>query len=147
MTTEHDVTRRVLEQVDLLAERMVSSLADAIAIPSVNPRYPGQEYDKIVGAEGDVSALLGDLYAEAGAEVTKVTVERGRDNACGVVSGAGGGRSLLLNGHVDVVPPGRLDRWRGDPFRAQVTDDAVTAAYDKDAAVLLRLFPSNTSAA
>lgn len=125
MTTEHDVTRQVLEQVDLLAERMVSSLADAIAIPSVNPRYPGQEYEKIVGAEGDVSALLGNLYAEAGAEVTKVTVERGRDNACGVVPGTGGGRSLLLNGHVDVVPPGRLDRWRGDPFRAQVTDDAV----------------------
>ncbi|WP_327107290.1 ArgE/DapE family deacylase [Nonomuraea glycinis] len=120
-----DVTREVTEEVDRLAERLVSSLTDAIAVPSVNPKYPGQEYDKVVGAEGDVSALLADLYAEAGADVTKVTVEKGRDNACGVVPGAGGGRSLLLNGHVDVVPAGRLDKWRGDPFRAVVTDDTV----------------------
>ncbi|KAA9380820.1 ArgE/DapE family deacylase [Microbispora cellulosiformans] len=120
-----DVTRRVLDEVDGLATRMVASLADAISVPSVNPRYPGQEYDKVVGAEGDMSALLAHLYSEAGAGVTNVTMERGRDNAVGVVPGAGGGRSLLLNGHVDVVPAGRLDRWNGDPFRAVVTDDTV----------------------
>ncbi|MEV7965753.1 ArgE/DapE family deacylase [Sphaerisporangium sp. NPDC088356] len=127
MTTgsTHDLAGRVTDEVDRLTDRLVASLVDAIAIPSVNPRYPGQEYDKVVGAEGDVSALLADLYTEAGADVGKVTVERGRDNACGVIHGAGGGRSLLLNGHVDVVPSGRLDRWRGDPFRAQVTDDTV----------------------
>ncbi|MEV4547982.1 ArgE/DapE family deacylase [Nonomuraea wenchangensis] len=125
MTNTGDPRDAVIDEVDRLAERMVSSLSDAIAVPSVNPRYPGQEYDKIVGAESDVSALLADLYAEAGADVTKVTAEPRRDNVCGVVAGAGGGRSLLLNGHVDVVPEGRLDRWRGNPFQAVVTDDKV----------------------
>lgn len=30
--------------------------------------------------------------------------------------GTGGGQTLLLNGHTDVVPPGDLDAWTGDPF-------------------------------
>ncbi|WP_214104314.1 ArgE/DapE family deacylase [Acrocarpospora catenulata] len=126
MTSQDALTTRILDEVDGLAARMVHTLAEAIAVPSINPRYPGQEYDKVVGAEGEMSALLADLYAEAGADLTTVTVERGRDNVVGVLPGAGGGRSLLLNGHVDVVPPGRLDRWHGDPFRAVVTDDTVT---------------------
>lgn len=33
---------------------------------------------------------------------------------------AGRGRSLLLNGHVDVVPPGPLERWSVDPFGGEV---------------------------
>ncbi|MGW4793434.1 ArgE/DapE family deacylase [Nonomuraea sp. NPDC004297] len=125
MTKASDAHNAVLDQVDRLAERMVSSLADAIAVPSVNPKYPGQDYDKVVGAESDVSALLADLYAEAGAEVSTVTAEARRDNVCGRVPGTGGGRSLLLNGHVDVVPEGSRDKWHGDPFRALVTDDKV----------------------
>jgi acetylornithine deacetylase len=34
--------------------------------------------------------------------------------------GEGGGPSLLLNGHVDVVDPGPDVAWGGDPFRARV---------------------------
>ena len=33
-----------------------------------------------------------------------------------------GGRSLLLNGHLDVVDPGCLDFWRNDPFSPVVKD-------------------------
>jgi len=32
--------------------------------------------------------------------------------------GSGGGRSLILNGHVDVVPPAAESLWRTAPFRA-----------------------------
>ena len=33
---------------------------------------------------------------------------------------SGQGRSLILNGHVDVVPPEPLDRWAHDPFAAAI---------------------------
>ena len=33
-----------------------------------------------------------------------------------------GGRSLLLNGHLDVVDPGCLDRWENDPFDPVIKD-------------------------
>ena len=37
-------------------------------------------------------------------------------------AGAGGGRSLLFNGHIDVVPSDPRERWTSDPFRAEVRD-------------------------
>lgn len=120
-----DQRQRVLDAVDRLAPQLVQSVSDAVRIPSVNPKYPGQDYDRLVGAEGDVSALLADLHRHAGADSSLVTVEKGRDNACARLSGAGAGRSLLLNGHVDVVPPNREGLWRLPAFSGQVTDDAV----------------------
>ncbi|MCY8981129.1 MULTISPECIES: peptidase [Bacillus] len=33
-------------------------------------------------------------------------------------TGEGGGRSLILNGHIDVVPEGNLKEWKYEPFQA-----------------------------
>ncbi len=49
----------------------------------------------------------------------------GRPQLVGRFPGAGNGRSLLLNGHVDVVDAGPLDAWRHDPFAGVVADGAV----------------------
>ncbi|RTE10893.1 peptidase [Paenibacillus whitsoniae] len=46
----------------------------------------------------------------------------GSPNVVGVCQGTGGGRSLLLNGHVDVVPAGSLAQWERDPFSGAVVD-------------------------
>jgi acetylornithine deacetylase len=35
---------------------------------------------------------------------------------------AGSGRSLLVNGHIDVVPPGDAGRWSCDPYTPQLVD-------------------------
>src|SRR3954447_13084073 len=39
--------------------------------------------------------------------------------------GGGGGHSLLLNGHIDVVPAAEADGWGHDPFDPQVRDGNV----------------------
>lgn len=44
-------------------------------------------------------------------------------NVVGVLKGTGGGRSLMLNGHIDVVPPGDLKSWTGDPYTMRVDGD------------------------
>jgi acetylornithine deacetylase len=41
---------------------------------------------------------------------------KGRPQLAGRLSGSGGGRSLLLNGHIDAVTPGPLGDWASDPF-------------------------------
>ncbi|MGA9289817.1 MAG: peptidase [Anaerobacillus sp.] len=46
-------------------------------------------------------------------------------NVVGVLKGSGGGRSLILNGHVDVVPPGNREDWHEDPYSGQVKDGRV----------------------
>ncbi len=40
----------------------------------------------------------------------------------GRLPGAGGGRSLALNGHVDVVPVGETSAWSHDPWGGEVAD-------------------------
>ena len=37
----------------------------------------------------------------------------GNPNVVGILKGTGGGRSLILNGHIDVVPEGRSQRLEG----------------------------------
>ncbi|MCZ8515027.1 peptidase [Paenibacillus filicis] len=44
----------------------------------------------------------------------------GSPNVVGVLKGTGGGRSIILNGHVDVVPEGNRDQWRDDPYSGKV---------------------------
>jgi acetylornithine deacetylase len=43
-------------------------------------------------------------------------------NVAAVLKGSGGGRSILLNGHIDVVPEGDLDKWSVDPYGGIVKD-------------------------
>jgi acetylornithine deacetylase len=45
---------------------------------------------------------------------------RGRRNLLALLPGTGGGRSLLLSGHVDTVPPGRTPWKHGSAFSAAV---------------------------
>src|SRR5262249_6934436 len=80
----------------------------------------------LAGGESRANALVKELYQDAGADVTQFAVEPGRDNTVGVVAGMGSGRSLALNGHIDVVPPGDPAQWRKcAPFSGLVDDERV----------------------
>ncbi|MEH7113504.1 peptidase [Neobacillus niacini] len=44
----------------------------------------------------------------------------GNPNVVAVLKGAGGGKSIILNGHIDVVPVGDEKNWTHDPFSGQI---------------------------
>ena len=84
-------------------------------------------------AEVDAQRHVADRWAGEGLEVTTWDIdvdataarsdfpgmEVERESALGVVArfpGSGGGRTLLFDGHTDVVPPGDIRAWTGDPF-------------------------------
>ena len=46
----------------------------------------------------------------------------GRPNVVGRFAGTGGGRSLILNSHVDTVTVEPLDKWTRDPFGGEIVD-------------------------
>ena len=116
---------RVMQVIDEDRGELVEALSKAIRIESVNPKYPGQVYDDVVGREGDMARFMAAIYRDAGCEVDLFAVEPGRENAVGVRKGTGGGRSLIFNGHVDVVPPGDPANWTsGSPSPGRSTTSA-----------------------
>ncbi|MBG9590676.1 peptidase [Cytobacillus firmus] len=46
----------------------------------------------------------------------------GNPNVVAVLKGTGGGRSIILNGHIDVVPEGDRNDWEHDPFSGRIED-------------------------
>ena len=83
-------------------------LADLIRIPSVNP--PGNEEA--------VAALMTAKLSALGLETMTVEAAPGRPSVIGKLAGSGNGPTLLLNGHMDVQPPGH--HWTRDPFAATI---------------------------
>jgi acetylornithine deacetylase len=49
----------------------------------------------------------------------------GRSSVVARLPGAGGGRSLHLSGHIDVVPVERPELWQSDPWRARAADGRI----------------------
>ncbi len=47
----------------------------------------------------------------------------GKRNVVATWKGSGGGRSLILNGHIDVVPPANEALWSSPPFAPRVDGD------------------------
>ncbi len=73
-------------------------LQQLVAIDSVNP-------DLVAGGAGEreIAHFVANWLTQAGVEVTLDEVAPGRPNVIGIVRGTGGGRSLLLNAHMDTV--------------------------------------------
>lgn len=123
---DRDDAARVLARVGELERELIDAVSAAVQIESINPKYPGQVYDDVVGGEGEVSKFVAKFHAEIGCEVDLFAVEPGRENAVGVLKGSGGGRSLIYNGHVDTVPPGNPENWKsGSPFSGKIDADRI----------------------
>lgn len=92
---------------------VVALLADLVAIDSVNPALvPG------AAGEAEIAGYVAEWMRERGLEVTVVDEPAGRPSVVGVARGSGGGRSLMLNGHIDTVGVAGMER----PHEPQVRD-------------------------
>src|SRR3954452_10452383 len=93
---------------------LVELLRGLVAIDSVNPELvPGG------AGEGAVARFVAEWLERAGLEVTLEEVAPGRPNVVGVRRGSGGGRSLVLNAHMDTVGFAGMDA----PLEARIDGD------------------------
>ena len=123
---------RIARRVEAYADRIVETLSDLVAFPSIvlsdpTKAGPGERDCKLylqkrleaLGFETDLwepdgPALYAKYMGRPGANKGRTFV--GRPNLGGILRGSGGGRSIMLNGHVDVVPPGAAAHWKTEPF-------------------------------
>ena len=120
-----DAVARVLAEIDALEAAMLDNVVALVRIPSIGG----------TDAENDAQAHLARCFAAGGLDVDHWRIdldaitahpdfpgaEVDRHEAWGLVAvlpGRGDGASLMLNGHVDVVPVGDPDAWTDQPFAA-----------------------------
>jgi len=121
------VAEKITAVVNAEADSLLHLVQQLVQIPSV----PGKEkecalfcYDKMteMGLETDIWTPNIDELRDHPAFTPTESDYTDSPNVVGVWKGTGGGRSILLNGHLDVVPPGPLDLWQDSPWSGRIED-------------------------
>jgi acetylornithine deacetylase len=130
------------------------------AIDRLEPVYRGflqalVRVPSMTGQEGEAQALVAQRMTEVGLMVDVFDIDRaalgslpgfnpsprnyaGRPCAVGRAAGSGGGRSLILNAHIDTVPVDEPGAWTHDPFGGSIVDGRMygRGAWDDKAGVV-----------
>lgn len=104
-------------------DELTQLVGDLVAIESVNPDLVSDG-----SGEGAIAGFVASWLRRHGLVVEIVETVRGRPSVVGVVRGTGGGRSLMLNAHMDTVGAGGML----DAFKPRVEPGRVygRGAYD-----------------
>src|SRR5260370_16721287 len=124
-----DFKQKILDAVDAGFDAQLAATRDFVAIPSTR------------GAEGPCQDMIGDRLRQRGYEVDDWhsdvddwkdlrgfgPIEHDFSKARTVVGtyrpSTNAGKSLILQGHCDVVPTGPLEMWETPPFSPVIRDD------------------------
>jgi len=122
-----DVTR-VDDAVDALRPELIDFARALVRIPSVSgseqeaQRAMAAKYESL-GLSVDIVPSLREELETHPAFCDDAIPFCDRLNVVARWRGSGGGRSLILNGHMDVVPPGDLAKWTRDPWGGEIEGD------------------------
>lgn len=108
-------------------EWLVELVRELVACRSENPKLltdPDRQEEGRAGEAQCQTAIAAHLAA-LGLEVDRFEALPGRDDVVGTLRGDGFGQSLILNGHVDVVPAGDPALWPHDPWAGEVVDGRI----------------------
>jgi succinyl-diaminopimelate desuccinylase len=106
-----DKIEKVLNAID--PEEVVALTADLVKINSV--------WDPNAGTNEQAAAACAARWAEArGFQVVTEEAAPGRPNVIVTHTAGPGTRTLLFEGHTDVVTPGNAAAWTHDPFGAEI---------------------------
>lgn len=127
------VKRNLLEWIDTNENEIFNLTSNLVKIPSIN--YGNKGY------EGDCQKYIAEWLKKLDLNVDVFTPDdikdfdkvpgfvkkqnfENRPNVVTKITGNGNGRSLILNGHVDVVPPEPMN-WSLDPFSGAIKEDKI----------------------
>jgi len=142
-------SKRVVETVEGLRDFIFNSLQEIVRIPSINHPPTGDEYEcqmvmvrcwREMGLDPEIYTLdtVPGLKAHPGYFPGREYNHR--PNILVRRKGCGGGKSLLLSGHIDTVPLG-VQPWKHDPFQATVEGGRMygLGSYDMKCGVAVML--------
>jgi len=104
------------QRVERDSKEVVALTQDLVRIPSVY--RPGTKD----GNEQAVAKYVASYMKKMGLEVHMEEVEPGRPNVIGILDTGRPGKTLLFEGHTDVVTEGDRSLWTYDPFGAEIVN-------------------------
>ena len=109
---------KIYEKVEKEKDFLIKLTQEVVKIPSVNPKL---EKNSKLNKEPEVQDLIQKVLTEEGFEIDRWDVFENRPNVIGNKKG-NESKSLILNGHIDVVPTGDTSAWSVDPFGGEIKD-------------------------
>ncbi len=94
---------------DYIRDMLVRLVQTQSVNPTLDPASPG---------EGEIAGLVATALMELGLKTETIEHEAGRPSVLGTLKGGGGGRSLMLNAHMDTVGVEGMT----DPFSGSLRD-------------------------
>lgn len=131
---------KIKEAVESNKEESLKFLSELVKIPSINGSgAQGEEIaQEFLGIKLKEMGLKVDIFEpdpeelkkHPAFEMSRKMAEYGlgfknRPMVVGVYKGSGGGKSLLFNGHMDVMPSGPKELWEFEPFSGEVKNDLI----------------------
>jgi acetylornithine deacetylase len=140
------VTAKLWQALDDRHDELVSLVADLVRFPS------------LLGQEAEAQQFIANHLRETGMAVDVWDIDEslkeleeagdsgvpfaGRPNVAATLAGTEGWRSLILNGHVDVVSPEPISDWTHNPWAAEIVDGRMygRGALDMKSGLAINLF-------
>jgi len=138
MISDHE--HRVLDLIDANAQEVIDFLCELLAFETITPDAEVVEHDAFIRHQafvqktleqmgfGDIDVFEVDAAKLEDAPGLGVVTDRDLSNMPVLVArlpGSGKGKSLILNGHYDVVPLGLRENWKRDPFAGEIVDGRI----------------------
>ena len=149
--TNEQLKDNVREWIRSNDEQLIKLTQDLVRIPSISgDELKVQEFvhkvlkDMKLKPEminPDLEILRKDVDYFETTSFSRVGYEN-RPNVAATLNGSGGGKSICLTGHVDVVSPEPLEAWTRDPWGGEIEDDLLygRGAGDMKAGVAAMIF-------
>jgi acetylornithine deacetylase len=120
-------TQRVITAVDDLTSDATALLQKLVRTPSLTGAEEAAQlivagFMREIWLDVDVWEPDPQELAPYAEHVGEFDTMAGRPNVVGKWTGSGGGKSLILNGHIDTVEPGVRDQWDVDPFSGELRE-------------------------
>ena len=123
--------QKICNQIDALKEQSITILSELVS------------FNSQIGKEQDAQNYMVTLFEKMNLEVDRFEINHelikplpgyspaladyhGRENVVGIHKAKRSKstcKSLILNGHIDVVPTGPVEKWQSPPFQARIEGD------------------------
>ena len=111
----------VMNAIDADSDHVVALTQDLVRIPSVNPKFQSEQG---LNRESDVQDRIEEELSSLGFGIDRFETFEDRPNIVADLPGDEE-RSMILCGHVDVVPVGDAGAWKRDPFGGDMDDGRI----------------------